>query len=247
MIFKNNINQYNLIDKISCSGKEIATVFKNENLNRTIIIDHPEIFSMEFDYHHYCLSQNRLMSGGGEVLRYLEGDPDIPWLNNRDLAAETTDFISFKTYDRSGTSIDPSPLEYLFEKCFEDAYGTEALKYLVREYPLITNKGKTGYIDYAMFKKDGTWLAIEENGVTYHHPFIIKKSRYRRNLEKQNSVILNGGRLFRWDTRALLNQGVMIEELKEAIGPLDQYKSRPVLSPIAGLPSIHIRRITLKI
>lgn len=73
-----------------------------------------------------------------------------------------------RTMDRESPIADPTPLEYRFEECFIEAFGEEALKYLKREYAFLTQNGSTAYTDYALFRKDGIWTAVEENGVHYH-------------------------------------------------------------------------------
>ena len=96
-------------------------------------------------------------------------------------------------------------------------------KFLSREYSFLIKNGQTGYMDYALFKKDKSWMAIEENGISYHHPFLIKKKKYRVILNKQNAVIHTNGIVYRWDTESIRNTCKIVDEIREFIGDINQY------------------------
>ncbi|WP_170829408.1 DEAD/DEAH box helicase [Acidaminobacter hydrogenoformans] len=157
------------------------------------------------------------------VYRFIEGDIELERFLNDHFVEEEAEYQLGRTFNREGVIADPTPLEYRFEECFAEAYGEEALKFIKREYAFITEEGRTAYVDYALFKKDGTWIAIEENGVMYHHPNIIGKAKYRQILKKQNSVIAANGIVFRWDTESLANREKIVDELKEFIGDINDY------------------------
>lgn len=89
--------------------------------------------------------------------------------------------------DRSEQS-DVSPLELHFEKSFSNAYGMNALKYISREYGICDENGKNYFLDYFVRTKDEKY-AVEENGVTYHHPQIIGEEKYKNQLRKQIHVL----------------------------------------------------------
>lgn len=134
------------------------------------------------------------------------------------------EFSNGRTFDREGISIDPSPLEFYFENRFEECYGEEGLKRIIREYSLILKNGKTGYIDYVLFNIDGKLFAVEENGIYYHHPYIIKELKYKAILLKQNSVIDRRGKLFRWDSESINSPQRIDDEIKEFFGDIHHYK-----------------------
>lgn len=92
-----------------------------------------------------------------------------------------------------------SPLELHFEKSFTNAYGMNALKYLSREYCISDESGKNYFLDYLVRTQDGKY-AVEENGVTYHHPQLIGETKYREQLIKQNTCTLWGIKLYRFST-----------------------------------------------
>ena len=188
-----------------------------------LVVDHPEIFTTEFSYKRYCQKQNEWMRQYKKVYRFIEGDPQIDRFRASNIRDESSPYVLSHFIDREHVLPDPSPLEYFFENCFIEAFGADAIKYLKREYAFLAEDGSTTYVDYALFKKDGTWIAIEENGISYHHPLIIKSKKYRQILKKQNSIISANGIVYRWDTESLSTREKTIDELKEFIGDLNDY------------------------
>jgi len=199
-------------------GIILSTMFaKDTNL---VIVDNSLIFETDFSYKRYCQKQNEWMKRYQKVYRFIDDDIEMAKFF---LFEEDADFSEKRTINREIIIVDPTPLEYIFENCFRIAYGEAAYKYLKREYSFILKNGDTSYIDYALFHKEGHWIAIEENGIRYHHPFIIKKERYRKILQKQNSVIDQNGIVYRWDTESIQNIDRIVDEVKEFIGSLDSY------------------------
>ena len=119
-----------------------------------------------------------------EVLQNTQTDPDM-------------DF-SIRTADREENA-DASPLELLFEKNFTDVYGMDSLKYLWKEYGIVDTKGHNYFLDYFVRTGNGG-IAVEENGVAYHHPQIIGVEKYRKQLRKQNACAQWGIKLYRFST-----------------------------------------------
>lgn len=187
-----------------------------------VVVDHQEIFETPFSYKRYCQKQNEWMRQYKKVFRFIAGDTSLSRFLGNGIQEEPSVYRLGSFIDRSALP-DPTPLEFRFEECFAEAFGEEALKYLGREYSFLAEDGSTVFVDYALFRKDGTWIAIEENGVSFHHPFLIKHSKYRQILEKQNSIMSADGIVFRWDTESLSNKEKIIDELKEFIGDLKDY------------------------
>lgn len=154
-----------------------------------------------FDYSRITSKQNEYVSRSDRVYRFLredigqaadlvthreeEGDPE-PLHRKR------------RPPDRENTA-EVSPLEADFERHFCNVYGSDSARYLWREYGITDMDGHDRFIDY-LVQTDSGLLGVEENGVTYHHPQIIGKQRYRDQLLKQNSCQREGIKLFRFST-----------------------------------------------
>lgn len=220
---------YRFLEHFRYDETLLSSVYLEEASGTVLIVDSPEIFTTEFPYKLYCKHQNEYMARYDRVIRILNTEDDVAGFFGQ-TAFESSGYMAGRTFDRSSLTIDPSPLEWVFEVCFEMAFGADALKYLQREYPVYMENGRTAYMDYALFHRDGNWLAIEENGIQYHHPFIIKEQKYRVILAKQNAVANQNGRVFRWDTASLLNREQIVDELKEFVGPLSNYLVQHTLS-----------------
>lgn len=116
-----------------------------------------------------------------------------------------------------GEQLDVSPLELHFEKSFSSTYGMNALKYLTREYGICDERGKNYFLDYLVRTKNGKY-AVEENGVTYHHPQIIGEEKYRNQLKKQNTCTLWGIKLFRFSTEDCAFENRIEDDIKQYFG-----------------------------
>lgn len=116
-----------------------------------------------------------------------------------------------------GEQSDVSPLELHFEQSFSNAYGISALKYLTREYGICDENGKNYFLDYLVRTRNGKY-AVEENGVTYHHPQIIGEERYRNQLRKQNACALWGIKLFRFSTEDCAFENRIEDDIKQYFG-----------------------------
>lgn len=118
--------------------------------------------------------------------------------------------------DRSEQS-DVSPLELHFEKSFSNAYGMNALKYISRKYGICDENGKNYFLDYFVRTKDEKY-AVEENGVTYHHPQIIGEEKYKKQLTKQNTCASWGIKLFRFSTEDCAFENRIEDDIKQYFG-----------------------------
>lgn len=136
-----------------------------------------------FPYSLMTEKQNSYMKTYKRVFRFLKEDAD-------DIADcingfhEGADFM-LHTAGRSD-SADASPLEFLFEKSFAGVYGMGSLKYLQKEFCVSDFEGNNYFLDYYI-RTDRGGIAVEENGVSYHHPQVIGTERYRKQLQKQNT------------------------------------------------------------
>ena len=141
--------------------------------------------------------QNSYMKKYDHVYRFLVEDMDQinDFLCSTDEPAE----IGYTVVANREEGTDSSPLEFYFEKMFSNVYGSNALKYLHKEYSITGPRGNNYFLDYLVRTTTGD-IAVEENGVSYHHPQIIGKERYRRQLEKQNTCTKWNIRLFRFSS-----------------------------------------------
>ena len=116
-----------------------------------------------------------------------------------------------------GEQADVSTLELHFEQSFSNAYGINALKYLSREYGICDEEGKNYFLDYLVRTRDKK-IAVEENGVTYHHPQIIGVEKYKNQLRKQNTCALWGIKLFRFSTEDCAFDNRIEDDIKQYFG-----------------------------
>lgn len=116
-----------------------------------------------------------------------------------------------------GEQADVSPLELHFEQSFTNAYGINALKFLSREYGICDEDGKNYFLDYLVRTRTGKY-AVEENGVTYHHPQIIGEEKYKNQLRKQNTCALWGIKLFRFSTEDCAFENRIEDDIKQYFG-----------------------------
>lgn len=171
--------------------------------DRTVVIVDEGICKCdsEDDVFPYTLitdKQNYYVHRYEKVFRFLAEDKDCisAVINNTEVHTDM-DF-SIRVADREENA-DASPLELLFEKNFTNVYGMNALKYLWKEYGVIDTEGHNYFLDYFVRTNDGG-IAVEENGVSYHHPQIIGVERYRKQLQKQNTCTQWGIKLYRFST-----------------------------------------------
>lgn len=200
-----------------CQG---SLIFRDHDRNITVILD-IDIRQHKFSYHDYTCLQNRLMresnslfrfllesekhheSELNSVLSYLDGTPDIP---PKSLCGQ----------DRS-TLVEGSVLEHEFEMTIANIYGADGLRAMDFEYPFIDDLGVQRSIDYVLHLKTGP-VAIELNGVKFHHPLLIEPKKYRSQLQKQNSIVRSGIKLYRFSTESYQFEERFVEEVSSIVG-----------------------------
>lgn len=191
-----------------------SDVYENEEC--IVIRDHaictPSSGHSVFNYDLYTQSQNRLMRLGKPLFRYLEDEEAI--------YTEPSSYYFSSAYQR----IDATPVESYFEQRFAECYGQDALGFLHKEYPLVSDSGTNIFLDYAVELKSGGIIAVEENGVEYHHPQIIGEERYRHQLEKQNRCTELGIRLYRFSSQDCCFPDRIREEILEFFGPKENFR-----------------------
>ncbi len=151
-----------------------------------------------FPYTLITDKQNSYMHDYEKVFRFLAEDVEIIEETMRN-AREHVDMDFVVRVANREENADASPLELLFEKNFTNVYGMNALKYLWKEYGIVDTNGHNYFLDYYVRLNNGG-IAVEENGVTYHHPQIIGVEKYRNQLRKQNACAQWGIKLYRFST-----------------------------------------------
>lgn len=76
---------------------------------------------------------------------------------------------------------------------------------------------KNYFLDYFVRTKDEKY-AVEENGVTYHHPQIIGEEKYKNQLTKQNTCASWGIKLFRFSTEDCAFENRIEDDIKQYFG-----------------------------
>lgn len=167
-----------------------------------------------FSYSLITDKQNKYIKNHKKVYRLLAEDS-----NQINMLLEDKPYdvdCSLSKIDR-GDSADTSPLELLFETNFRNVYGTNSLKYLTKEYCINDDEGHNYFLDYLIRTREGD-IAVEENGISYHHPQIIGKEKYRRQLQKQNACAKWGIKLYRFSTEDCQFQERIEDDIRAFLG-----------------------------
>lgn len=110
--------------------------------------------------------------------------------------------------DRSQMS---SVAENLFADLFTQVFGLEKAQLLVPQFPFEDIDGQFRFIDYAL-KSTLEKIAFEIDGVTWHVPDPEQIENYEDDLLRQNSLIHQGWKVFRWTDNQLARESERIKE-----------------------------------
>jgi superfamily II DNA or RNA helicase/SOS-response transcriptional repressor LexA len=199
-------------------------LFVNEKTHTAVLLDH-EICNIHYPYNYteYTKEQNSLMHRYSRLFRFTVDNSQE--LDEAEILLETLllgefneDKISVYGVNRELQEIDPTLPEAYFEQAFIDCFGREKLDCVLREFPVIDINGVTRWVDYYIRREDFD-IAIEKNGICWHHPLIIGPSRYKKQLIKQNSLVAYGAKVFRWSLQALKFTDNFSDEMKLFFGP----------------------------
>lgn len=188
-----------------------------------------------FDYSKYCEMQNSWMASSNRLYRFYVSSEETARTGViseiiRQWIAETPDHMEIS--DRGGSfdkaHPDNTPLEKVFEDLFTEAYGNDSLAFLNKEYAVSLANGRNAFVDYVVETVDGVF-AIEENGVQYHHPQIIRLEAYKRQLEKQNTLSLLGFKTYRFSWENLRFKDQAIDSIRSFLGPKELFRSAQVI------------------
>jgi superfamily II DNA or RNA helicase len=115
--------------------------------------------------------------------------------------------------DRAATS---SRAEDAFVGLFQEVFGIEKTQLLVHEFPYKDFLGKTRFIDFAL-KTTEHLIAFEIDGPDHYNPAISGSleaflRRFEDDLLRQNSLISDRWRVFRWSDRQLGAEPEFVKE-----------------------------------
>lgn len=114
--------------------------------------------------------------------------------------------------------------EDLFIELFCDVFGPEKSKYIFTQYPTVDIYGNRRFIDFAL-KSDSIKIAIEIDGETYHNPKKVSNNKYYDDLLKQNSLIYDDWKVYRWAYNQLEKQPEKVkDEMLTFLGDMPMFK-----------------------
>jgi len=128
------------------------------------------------------------------------------------------EFTSYKTNARSVA-------EDIFVEVFCEAFGPDKTQFLSIQHPFVDIYGDRRFIDFAL-ENENEKIAIEIDGETYHNPKNISENKYYDDLLKQNSMIYNEWRVYRWAYRQLKNNREKVkDELVIFLGSMPEFRT----------------------
>jgi superfamily II DNA or RNA helicase len=101
--------------------------------------------------------------------------------------------------------------EDIFVELFAQVFGLDKVQMLVHEYQVEDIYGTGRSIDYALRAADEK-IAFEIDGLTWHLPGAIPVHKFEDDLLRQNSLIHQGWRVFRWTDRELIQEPERVKE-----------------------------------
>ncbi|MBZ9686808.1 DEAD/DEAH box helicase family protein [Clostridium estertheticum] len=114
--------------------------------------------------------------------------------------------------------------EDLFIDIFAEVFGPENTKYLSIQHPFVDIYGNSRFIDFAL-ESEGQKIAIEIDGETWHNPSKVSQDKYYDDLLKQNSLIYENWKIYRWVYNQLHTKPEMVkDELQTFLGELPMFK-----------------------
>lgn len=117
-----------------------------------------------------------------------------------------------------------SPAEDLFIEIFSEVFGPENTKYIYIQYPFVDIYGRNRFIDFALESRNER-VAIEIDGETYHNPEKVSDNKYFDDLLKQNSLMYNNWKVYRWAYKQLNTHREKVkDELKTFLGEMAMFR-----------------------
>ena len=134
-----------------------------------------------------------------------------------------------------------SRAEELFVQLFCEAFGHEKTENLQVQYPCVDIYGRHRYIDFALESPESK-IAIEIDGETYHNPSKVSENKYADDLLKQNSLIYDNWKVYRWIYSQLEKQPEKVkDELITFLGTSPMFKAFEADLPVQMGQTIELR------
>ena len=134
-----------------------------------------------------------------------------------------------------------SRAEELFVQLFCEAFGPEKTENLQVQYPCVDIYGRHRYIDFALESTESK-IAIEIDGETYHNPSKVSENKYADDLLKQNSLIYDNWKVYRWIYIQLEKQPEKVkDELITFLGTSPMFKAFEADLPVQMGQTIELR------
>ena len=131
--------------------------------------------------------------------------------------------------------------EELFVQLFCEAFGPEKTENLQVQYPCVDIYGRHRYIDFALESPESK-IAIEIDGETYHNPSKVSENKYADDLLKQNSLIYDNWKVYRWIYSQLEKQPEKVkDELITFLGSSPMFKAFEADLPVQMGQTIELR------
>src|SRR5262249_28450275 len=110
--------------------------------------------------------------------------------------------------DRGATSTAP---EDLFTELFTQVFGPEKALFLSPQHPVTDIYGASRLVDLAL-RARGERIAFEIDGLPWHVPEVVPAEKYEDDLLRQNSLVHQGWRVFRWTDRQIAREPERVKE-----------------------------------
>ena len=122
--------------------------------------------------------------------------------------------MAVKKSERAGDS----SAEERFAELFCETFGEEKGQFVYLQHPFVDIYGNHRTIDFAVMTDEGK-VAFEIDGETWHNPGKVSQDKYIDDLLKQNSMVFQGWRVFRWtDTQLAKTPDRVKDELITFLG-----------------------------
>jgi superfamily II DNA or RNA helicase len=110
--------------------------------------------------------------------------------------------------DRGSTSTAPDDL---FTELFTQVFGAEKALFLSPQHPVTDIYGASRFVDLAL-RARGEKIAFEIDGLPWHVPEVVPAEKYEDDLLRQNSLVHQGWRVFRWTDRQVAHEPERVKE-----------------------------------